>query len=357
MRGSTPRVSRLWFWIGLFEEDHVITLRKRTVLALVMATSLLLPSAISIAQGPPDFVAQITTDTVMAHVEALSVEIGARPMGSEAEMAAADYVALALEDWGYHVDVQEFETTPPSDDDSAEPVTSHNVVGTRTGDDQIVVVGAHMDSVMDGTGAGDNASGVAVMLAAAEALAHLDTPHTLMFVAFGAEEGGNPPGADVFVESLGDQIGNVIAMINIDSVGVGTNLNVYAGAVVTWPDDEEAAPTLEGGPVWVRDLALDLASQLDLPFGTSPDSSWGGYTGDWSDHYAFVLAGVPIVYFEAWQWEPAEDTWWGQETAEGDVMHTAGDVYENVVPEKVEMTAELVSATAYAIASGQADAG
>ncbi len=179
-----------------------MTLRKYTVLVLVVAASLLLPSAVTIAQGPPDFVAEITTDMVMAHVEALSVTIGARPMGSEAEVAAGDYVAAALEDYGYAVEWQEFETTPPSEDDSAEPVTSHNVVGIREGDDQIVVVGAHMDSVTDGTGAGDNASGIAVMLAAAEVLAEVETPHTLMFVAFGAEEGGNPPGADVFVEEL-----------------------------------------------------------------------------------------------------------------------------------------------------------
>ncbi len=324
-------------------------LNTRTLVVLVVAASLLFPSAVSIAQGPTDFIADITTDMVMAHVSALSVDIGARPMGSEAEQAAADYIALQLEDWGYHVDVQEFETTPPSDDDTAETVTSRNVIGIKSGDDQIVVVGAHMDSVTAGTGAGDNASGVAVMLAAAQELAHVETTHTLMFVAFGAEEGGNPPGADVFVESLGDQIDNVIAMLNIDSVGVGTNLNVYAGAVVTWPDDD-GAPTLDGGPTWVRDLALDLSAKLGLAFGTSPDSTWGGYTGDWSDHYAFVLAGVPIAYFEAWQWEPAEDIWWGQETAEGDVMHTSGDVYENVVPEKVEMTAELVTLTTFDIA-------
>jgi hypothetical protein len=330
---------------------------RRMVVTLLLA-SLLLPGALSIAQESPDFVALITADQVMAHVEALSVDIGARPMGSDAEAEAADYIAAQFETWGYEVEIQEFETNPP---DGAETgttsATSRNVIATRYGDDEVLVVGAHMDSVTDGTGAGDNASGVAAMLAAAEVLSDMEFVHTVVFVAFGAEEGGHPSGADYYVEQLGDDIENVIAMINLDSVGVGTTLNVYAGAVITWPEDEEAAPEIEGGPVWVRDLALDLADQMGLPFGTTPDDTWGGFTGDWSDHYAFVLEDVPVVYFEAWQWEGAENPWWGQETAEGDVMHTPGDIYENVVPEKVEMAAELLAATTAAIATGAADMG
>jgi hypothetical protein len=335
-------------------------MKRNLVLVLVLVCSLAVPLQSTVAQGLPDFVALIDTEEVMAHVRALSVAIGARPMGSEAEARAADYVAAALADWGYEVTVQEFETTPPGADEegtASEPVTSRNVIGVRPGDEGMVVVGAHMDSVTDGTGAGDNASGVAVLLAAARALADFDTQHTLVFIAFGAEEGGDPSGADVYVENLGEQVNNVIAMLNVDSVGVGTTLNVYAGAVITWPEEEGAAPTIEGGPVWVRDTALDLAGELGLSFGTTPDETWGGFTGDWSDHYAFVLAGVPVAYFEAWQWFGAEDPWWGQETAEGDVMHSPGDVYESVVPEKVEMTAELVAATTYAIASGMAGAG
>ncbi len=323
--------------------------RGRVLLGVLLVAALVMPQVVD-AQGLPDFMAEIETEDVMAHVRALSVAIGARPMGSEAEARAADYIAAALEDWGYAVELQEFEIAAP--DGTA---TSRNVVATRPGGEGIVVVGAHMDSVTDGTGAGDNASGVAALLAAAEALRDVDLTYTLVFVAFGAEEGGSPSGAETFVSGLGDDVGDVIAMLNIDSVGVGTTLNVYAGAVVTWPEDD-GMPTIEGGETWVRDTALDLAAELGLPFATSPDDTWGGYTGDWSDHYAFVLAGVPIAYFEAWQWQDADDPWWGQETPTGDVMHTPGDVYASVVPEKVEMTAELVAATTAAIASGQVGA-
>ncbi|MBN2303266.1 MAG: M20/M25/M40 family metallo-hydrolase [Anaerolineae bacterium] len=331
----------------------MMLLKKYPVVALVVLLAWLAPSIAVTADGPPDFMELIDADTVMAHVSALSVDIGARPMGSEAEAAAADYITAEFEAYGYEVEVQEFVTTPPWDE--KEEVVSRNVIATLEGDDEVIVVGAHMDSVTSATGAGDNATGIAVILAVAEVLAEFDLAHTVVFVAFGAEESGDPPGADVYVESLGDEIENVIAMINIDSVGVGTDLNVYAGAVIEWADDEESASDIEGGEVWVRDLALDLADEMGLPFGTTPDDAWGGYTGDWSDHYAFVLEDVPIAYFEAWQWTDTENPWWGQETADGDVMHTEDDVIENVVPEKVEMAAELVVATTYVIAVGDGE--
>jgi acetylornithine deacetylase/succinyl-diaminopimelate desuccinylase-like protein len=353
---------------------------KRLLITLVVLASLLLPVTASFAGGIPDFQTLITADEVMAHVSALAVDIGARPMGSDAETEAANYIAAAFEEWGYDVEIQEFRTLPPwgpvdyavgdygdyadyadydyAGDDYAIGgftetevglATSRNVVATRAGDEQMIVVGAHMDSVSLGTGADDNASGVAAMMAAAKALADINTLHTLVFVAFGAEESGNPSGADVYVENLGDDIEHVIAMINVDTVGAGSSLNVYAGAVVTWTN---SGPEFEGGPTWVRDTALDLAAEMGQPFGTTPDETWAGYIGDLSDHYAFVLADVPVAYFEAFGWEDAPNPWWGIETPEGDVMHTPKDVYEAVVPEKVEMTAEVVAATTYVIASG-----
>jgi alkaline phosphatase isozyme conversion protein len=318
--------------------------RGRPWIALLLVASLLLPVTGAAAQQAPDFAAMITAENVMAFVRALAVDIGARPAGSAAETRAADYIAGKFREWGYDVEIQEFELT------SSSPVMSRNVIARRGGDDQIVVAGAHMDSAGSGTGADDNASGVAAMLAAAEALKDVTPVHTLVFVAFGAEEDGLF-GSRAYVKSLGDGIQNVVAMVNIDTVGVGTHTNVYAGATITWPEDENAAPTIDGGPTWVRDLALSLAGTLNLTFGTTPQATWGGFTGDWSDHYPFVLAGVPVAYFEAWQWEGAADPWWGQETAQGDVMETAQDVYDVVVPEKVEAVAELAAATTYAIAT------
>ena len=331
---------------------------RRSIVLVMLVIMSLLGSAVSpaLAQDMPDFKTLITADQVMAHVRALSVDIGARVAGTEAEAQAADYIASAFESWGYAVEIQEFDFSNDEANADAVPRVSRNVIATRAGDDQMIVVGAHMDSVSVGTGAGDNASGVAAMLGAAEALADVETVYTLVFVAFGAEEVGLV-GSHEYVNSLSDNIANVIAMINLDSVGVGSQLNVYAGALVTSPENGNHPPQFEGGPTWVRDTALGLAAEMGLPFSTTPDSSWGGFIGDWSDHYAFVEAGVPIAYFEAFGWQGADDPWWGIETPQGEVMHTEKDTIDAVVPEKVEMAAELLAATAYEIASGQVTGG
>jgi alkaline phosphatase isozyme conversion protein len=320
---------------------------RRTLSAILLAVLLLLPGTATLAQDLPDFTAIIDTEDVMAHVRALSVAIGARPMGSEAEARAAEYIAAALRDWGYEVEMQTFEF-----DSGGSVATSRNVIATRPGDGSPVVIGAHFDSADVGAGAGDNASGVAVMLAVAEALRDVELVHPVVFVAFGAEEGGLF-GSDAYVDQLGDEASDILAMLNIDSVGVGTTLYVYAGAVITWPHDD-SEPEIDGGPVWVRDLALDLAAEMNMDVFTTPSHPWNGYIGDWSDHYPFVEAGVPVAYFEAWLWDGDVDPWWGQETPEGDVMHTRADVYEAVKPAQVEQVAELVAATAAAIASGSA---
>ena len=321
---------------------------KRRLPGLAVLLVILLPAAVTAAQDPVDVVTAITQEDVMQHVRALSVTIGARPMGGEAEALAAEYIAAAFREWGYAVEIQPFAIAPLS-----EGRVSRNVIAVKPGGEGMIVVGAHMDSVTAGTGAGDNASGVAALLTTAEVLQNIEPVHTLVFVAFGAEEGGSPSGASAYVDRLGDDITRVRAMVNVDSVGLGTALHVYAGARVTWPQSGSAAPAIEGGPVWVRDLALELAAGLGLPFGTSPDDTWGGFTGDWGDHYAFVLEDVPVAYLEAWQWEGAADPWWGQETADGDVMHTAGDVYDNVVPQKVENAAELLAALTLALVTGE----
>lgn len=327
---------------------------QKRLIPRVLLIVLCLPAGLSAAQGWPDFARLIGPDEVMGHIHALSVDIGARPAGSEAEADAAAYIAAAFEAWGYAVTFQTFDMTEAleEEDVDADSAFSSNVIAVREGDDSIVVVGAHLDSVTDGTGAGDNASGVAAMLAAAEALADVNIPHTLVFVAFGAEELGFV-GSYAYVDALGPRADDVIAMINLDTVGMGPTLNAYAGAEIRWPKGDDD-PILEEGPVWVRDLAFDLAAEMNLPLGTSPAESYDGFIDDCSDHYPFVEAGIPVVYFDAWLWEGAEDPWWGQETAEGDILHTADDVYENIVPERVETAAELAAATAYALASGLA---
>ncbi|GBM86129.1 hypothetical protein AVEN_75404-1 [Araneus ventricosus] len=82
-----------------------------------------------------------------------------------------------------------------------------NLVGVIPGaqrgrlDDEIVLVGAHYDTVADSNGVDDNGSGLAVMLEVARAIteARCRLNHTLMFVAFDHEENG-AMGSNFFVD-------------------------------------------------------------------------------------------------------------------------------------------------------------
>jgi len=283
---------------------------------------------------------QVTGDLAYDHVYYLSEDIGARVGGSTEEEAAADYIVNQFEGMGYDVEIQEFEY-----ERRGEIYSSQNIIATKTGKlNQTVIIGAHYDSVSerscaDGnvlTGAGNNASGVGVMLEVAEVLSNYRTHGTIKFVAFGAEEVGLK-GSIYYASQMNEaEIKNTAAMINLDSVGVGDHFNVYAGI---------------DNPGWARDLALTIGERLGHDIRTSPGDlscdflAWGE-AGDWSDHVAFRHLGIPIAYFEMMNWEiePCE----GEETEEyGWIMHTCMDNLSMVSHEKLEMTAEVVAALAF----------
>ncbi len=83
--------------------------------------------------------------------------------------------------------------------------TGGNVVATldsTTGGTGLIVVGAHFDSVAAGPGAADNATGVAIVLAAARYLRELPVrQHPVAFVLFDQEEIGLI-GSKAYVQSL-----------------------------------------------------------------------------------------------------------------------------------------------------------
>jgi Zn-dependent M28 family amino/carboxypeptidase len=88
---------------------------------------------------------------------------------------------------------------------------------------EIVVVGAHYDSVRGCPGANDNASGVAGMLALARSLEGSSPGRTLRFVAFVNEE---PPhfqssemGSRVYASRCRHRSENVVAMLSLETIG------------------------------------------------------------------------------------------------------------------------------------------
>ncbi len=119
-----------------------------------------------------------------------------------------------------------------------------NVIGMIEGSDpvssrQAVIVGAHLDHLGHNDrlmpGANDNASGAAVLLGAAEAIAKAGVPlkRSVVFILFGAEEQG-VKGSEFYVAHPVVPNDRVKGFINLESVGRGENL--VAGGGENYPE-------------------------------------------------------------------------------------------------------------------------
>ena len=156
-------------------------------------------------------------------------------------------------------------------DASNEQNTAHNVIATRPGGSQTLVIGGHIDSVAAGPGANDNASGTAVVLELARVLAATPSTYTLKFIGFDAEEIGLI-GSNYYVSQLSEsEKRSIVGMINLDMVGVGESSRV-------------------GGSESLVRLARASAERSGLALGQMGDGGGG------SDHAPFIRAGIPGLF-------------------------------------------------------------
>ncbi len=231
------------------------------------------------------------------HIKALSETIGPRQAGTSNEVKAAQYIEAALQSLGYQTSQQPF----PFTGSDGTTQNSANVMAVKTGQSsKEIIVGAHYDSVPVGKGADDNASGVAVMLEAAEMVKDRQTPYTIRFVAFGAEEAGLF-GSGYYVQQMGAaEIQNTTGLINLDSLIAGDTPNVYGNAT---PDGSLRNWFL----AYAKSQGLDLRTQpvenLDNPDGSPCNCA---------DYSGFQKAGIPFAYFEATDWTLGNRDGWTQ---------------------------------------------
>ena len=213
----------------------------------------------------------------------------ARPSGrgratSWGAIRAREFVLHALQQYGYEPTYQEFVAGKGD-----ERVQSANLIALKPGESgETLVVGAHYDSVAGSAGASDNASGVAVLIEVAARLAEKDTPYTIAFVAFGAEEVGLY-GSQHYLKAMDDTTrGAVMGMINLDGVAGGETLYSYG---------------VEGEDAWLQkdvlaaadDLGVDLDTDVILQV-TPPVSRGVGYDIA-GDHIPFAGHGIPVAGF------------------------------------------------------------
>lgn len=168
--------------------------------------------------------------------------------------------------------------------------TARNVIAqTKTGlTNDVVMVGAHLDSVPEGPGINDNGSGVAGVLETAVQLGSSpDVKNAVRFAFWGAEELGTV-GSLKYIESLSvEQLKDIALYLNFDMIGSpNPGYFTYDGDQSTAPGNGQGVPRVpEGSPGIERTLVAYLKS-AGKP---SQDTSFDGR----SDYDAFTRAGVP----------------------------------------------------------------
>jgi hypothetical protein len=164
--------------------------------------------------------------------------------------------------------------------------TTTNVIAqTTSGDpDNVIVVGAHLDSVGVGPGINDNGSGSAVILEIAEQMTKVKPRNQVRFIWFGAEESGLL-GSEAYIASLSvDERAQIAAMLNFDMVGSPNFVRfVYDGDLSDSPPLPGGAP---GGSAQIERLFLDYFTGQGLV--TEPTAFDGR-----SDYGPFLEAGIP----------------------------------------------------------------
>ncbi|HSN28750.1 MAG TPA: M20/M25/M40 family metallo-hydrolase [Kofleriaceae bacterium] len=242
-----------------------------------------------------------------------------RASGSTGDTAGRALIRARLDALGLSPTEQAF-------DDDAGHATA-NILATLPGSDPdagIVIVGAHHDHLGGKhLGANDNASGVAAMLAIADALHGTQPKRTIVFAAWGAEERGEE-GSAYFVKHPTVELARVVEYVNLDMVGSYSSRG-FVAAMGTF-------------------RRLPATAMLAAARRAFPKLSVGiGGRAERSDHEAFCEHGVPYVFFwtpDARCYHETCDTPDKLDTAHmAQIAALAGDLVERLANSKLDLRA------------------
>ena len=169
--------------------------------------------------------------------------------------------------------------------------TRNIIAQTKTGDtSNVVMVGAHLDSVPEGPGINDNGSGVAAILETALQLGSSPAVnYAVRFGFWGAEEVGLF-GSNNYVQSLDvDALRDIALYLNYDMLA-SPNPGYF-----THDSDLSLPPDPNGGaasriPEGSAGIERTLAAYLDAAGKPAEDIEFDGR----SDYDGFALAGIPV---------------------------------------------------------------
>lgn len=260
--------------------------QRMTILAIAALGAIVLLVVLVLAVGRANDSGPRATP-VYAHLEefqALADEHGDRATGTSGYEAAAQYVEQQLEDFGYQTSRQYFTFEHRGDD-----VESFNIIAETEGgsDDDVIMLGAHLDGVRDSAAINDNASGTAALLVAAKELSQQDDiDNTVRFAWWGAEEFPQSHGSQHYVEDLADHgnggLDNIAAYLNFDMVASPN----YVIGVYDARDSDSPLPVPVGSEA-IMEVFTDYFDSREQPWVAT------GWNFD-SDQVAFVREDVAV---------------------------------------------------------------
>ena len=237
---------------------------------------------------------------------------------------AEEWLKAQIVTMGYEYMAQPFTMTSA---DGVTPCYGENLIFSKQGaSDRVIVVGAHYDCVEQTFGTDDNASGVGVLLELASIYSTKESPYTIRFILFSAEEPGCL-GSQYYVDNLSQEERDRIAcMINIDTIAAGDNMYLYGGTV------DDSGSIVQDWAVYQAQSAADLLG-LDMSFHPDVNDSFPTPTkATASDQMPFANVGIPYIYCEAsnWNGEPYTNFYQTSNSAVngGTIMHKAE--YDNL---------------------------
>jgi aminopeptidase Y len=218
--------------------------------------------------------------------------------------------------------------------------TTFNVLAESTSGNpnNVVMAGAHLDSVNAGPGINDNGSGSAAILEVAQQMAKVKPRNKVRFALWGAEE-SNLVGSTYYVNNLSQAEQDKIALyLNFDMIGSPNHVFfIYDG------DDSDAVgnPAGPAGSAEIEQTFEAFFNSQGIPFkGTD-------FSGR-SDYGPFIAVGIPAggLFTGAEGIKtPEEATLWGGTAglAYDPCYHQACDTYANVNLYALDVNSDAVA--------------
>lgn len=172
-----------------------------------------------------------------------------------------------------------------------ERITQNVFVETEEGDpENVIVLGAHLDSVQAGPGINDDASGTSLLLEMFKAVSKYKFRNKIRFAWWGAEENGLL-GSEYYCENLEvDEVNNILAYLNYDMVSRG-----YYG--VSDNDGRAHGSVAPKGSEVIQEIYLDWFASQGLETTPAILTNGSDYASFWSilnKPFGFLNTGTGV---------------------------------------------------------------